>query len=67
MNKFREIVKNNRVWYAEVHSLKRVGHNLASEQKQVGSVVVFLIMFVLPTVLLFTLFSLFAELMVGKT
>ena len=57
LSKFREIAKNKEAWCAALYSLRGVGHNLATEHKQqVGSMVVFLILFVLPTILLFTLF-----------
>ena len=33
LSEFREIVKDKEDWYAAVHRLQRVGHNLVTEQQ----------------------------------
>ena len=34
LSKLREIVKDREAWHAAVHGVTRVGHDLATEQKQ---------------------------------
>ena len=34
LSKLQEIVKDREAWYATVHGLQSVGHNLATEQQQ---------------------------------
>ena len=34
LSKLQEIVKDRELWRAVVHGVKRVGHNLATEQQQ---------------------------------
>ena len=34
LNKLQEIVKDKEAWHGAVHGIKRVQHNLATEQKQ---------------------------------
>ena len=31
LNKFQELVMDRKAWYAAVHGLQRVGHDLATE------------------------------------
>ena len=34
LSKFWEMVKDREVWHAELYGLRRVGHNLATDQQQ---------------------------------
>ena len=34
LSKLKELVKDRKAWHAAVHGIKRIGHDLATEQQQ---------------------------------